>query len=134
MLTHVKVLGILHIVFGGIGFVVGLAMLVFFGGLAGFIGLAEQTPDAAVAMPILGAVGGFIFLLALLLSLPGIIAGVGLLSVRPWARILTIVLSVLLLFQFPFGTALGFYGLWVLLSPEGAAMFGPRPQTPPYVR
>ena len=71
----------------------------------------------------------FIFLILLVISVPGIIAGIGLLQYRPWARILTIILSVIELLNFPFGTALGFYGIWALLSPEGAALFrdGMRP-------
>ena len=56
----------------------------------------------------------------LVLSLPGIIAGVGLLKFRPWARIVTIVLSALNLMNIPFGTILGVYGLWVMLSDDGS--------------
>jgi hypothetical protein len=36
---------------------------------------------------------------------------------------LTIILSALHLFNVPFGTALGVYGFWVLLSPETEALF-----------
>ena len=62
----------------------------------------------------------------MLLSLPGIIAGIGLLKFRPWARILTIVLSALNLMNIPFGTILGVYGLWVMLSDEGSRLFATR--------
>lgn len=135
MQTHVRVLAVLHIVFGAMGLVAGIGMLVLFGGLAGLAAINDRSGDAAAALPILGAIGGLIFVLALVLSLPEIIAGVGLINYRPWARILAIVLSVLMLLQLPFGTALGFYGLWVLLSAEGAALFGAaRPQSPPYLR
>jgi hypothetical protein len=61
----------------------------------------------------------------LLISLPGLIAGVGLLTFQPWARILAIVISAIELPAFPFHTALGVYGLWVLLSNEGTALFRP---------
>ena len=54
---------------------------------------------------------GLLLLLALILSLPCLIAGLGLLGFRSWARILTIILSVIALFHVPVGTALGFYGL-----------------------
>ena len=79
--------------------------------------------EAWVAMPIVGGVGIFVAGAAALFSIPSLIAGVGLLSFRPWARMLTLVLSALLLIQIPFGTALGFYGFWVLLSREGAMLF-----------
>src|SRR5690348_14834146 len=39
----------------------------------------------------------------------------GLFERRPWARILALVLGILALLRFPFGTALGIYTLWVLL-------------------
>jgi hypothetical protein len=61
----------------------------------------------------------------LILSLPGIVAGVGLLKYRPWARVLTIVLSALNLMNIPFGTILGVYGLWVMLSDAGSRLFAP---------
>ena len=130
MQTHVRALGIIHIVFGCIGLIGGLAAFLFFGGIGGFIGAADTSGDAWVALPILGGIGFSVLVLALVLSLPGIIAGVGVLSYRPWARILMIVLSVLHILNFPFGTALGAYGLWVLLSPETTAAFQPRNRLP----
>ena len=125
METHVKILAILHIVFGALGVLLGLGIFAFFGGIAGLIHL-DRDPDAAVAIPMIGAIGGFVMIVLLVLSIPGIIAGIGLLSYQPWARILTIVLSILDLVSIPFGTALGIYGLWILFTPEGARLFEPR--------
>jgi hypothetical protein len=48
----------------------------------------------------------------------GLTAGVGLLQRLPWARVLAIVLGILVLLNIPFGTALGIYTLWTLISPE----------------
>ncbi|MBC8167206.1 MAG: hypothetical protein H7Y20_15220, partial [Bryobacteraceae bacterium] len=75
------------------------------------------------AVPILGTIGLAILFFALALALPGIIGGVGLLNYRPWARTLMIILSALHILNFPFGTALGVYGLWALLSPEISSLF-----------
>ena len=122
METHVKVLAILHIVFGALGVLIGLGLFVVFGGVAGVVQM-DGDEDAPFVVPMLGAIGGLIMVFAFALSVPGIIAGVGLLSYRPWARILTIVLSALDLLNIPFGTALGIYGLWVLLTTEGARFF-----------
>ena len=122
MQTHVKVLAILHIVFGALGVLIGLGIFAFFGGIAGLVQI-DHDPDAAFVVPMMGAIGGFVLIVLLALSIPGIIAGVGLMSYQPWARILTIVLSVLDLMSIPFGTALGIYGLWVLLTAEGARLF-----------
>ena len=43
-----------------------------------------------------------------------LIAGYGLLNRRPWGRIVAIIVAILALINFPFGTALGIYTLWVL--------------------
>jgi hypothetical protein len=87
--------------------------------------------DAGQVVALLGAAGGLVLIIMLVLSVPGIIAGIGLLSFQPWARILTIVLSVLDLMNIPLGTILGVYGLWVLLSNESERLFEPRRVTDP---
>jgi hypothetical protein len=118
MAQHVKILGILHIVLGCLGVLGALVVLMIFGGLSALAGLSDRAPEGLPAVPILGAIGGFVFILILVISLPGLILGIGLLRFRPWARILGIVLSALDLLGFPLHTALGIYGLWVLLNRE----------------
>jgi hypothetical protein len=130
MQTHVKILAILHIVFGALGVLVGLGIFAFFGGIAGLIHM-DHDPDAAFVVPMMGAIGGFVLIVLLAVSIPGIIAGVGLMSYQPWARILTIVLSILELVSIPFGTALGIYGLWVLFNADGVRLFEQRGAAPP---
>ena len=123
MASHVKALGILNILFGVVGIVIGLFILFVFGGIAAFVGMTDQSDGAFVAVPVLGAIGTFLFLFLLVLSLPGLIAGIGLMNFKPWARTLGIVVSALNLLNVPFGTALGVYGLWVLLSKDGEKLF-----------
>ncbi len=123
MEQHVKILAILHIVFGSLGIMLALGLLALFGGIAGLIGASDYSPGAHVSIPILGGIAAFIFFFLLAISLPGVIAGIGLLQFRSWARVLTIVLSVLDLIHVPFGTALGVYGLWVLLSQGSERLF-----------
>jgi len=123
MESHIKTLGMLHIVFGGLGILLAVGLLVLFGGIAGLVGASDHTGDGQIAIPIIGSIGMIVFVVILALSLPGVIAGVGLLQFQPWARFLTIVLSVLDLIHVPFGTALGVYGLWVLLSQDAERIF-----------
>lgn len=123
MAGHVKILAILHLVFGALGLLAGLLIFAIFGGIAGLVG-ASGADGSFVAVPILGAIGIGVAVFATVLSLPGILAGFGLLQFRPWARILTIVLSALELLNFPFGTALGAYGLWVMLNNDTERLFG----------
>jgi hypothetical protein len=62
-------------------------------------------------MPFLGGLGFGM----LLLSAAEYAAGIGLLTVQPWARLVAIITGVIELISFPLGTALGIYSLWVLL-------------------
>ena len=132
MAQHVKILGILHIIYGALGVFVGLLALLIIGGIAGMVGVTDHSPDSALAIPILGGIGALVFIILLAISLPGIIVGFGLLHFKPWARLLTLVLSALELFSIPFGTALGIYGFWVLLKPETEQLFNqpPLPMAP----
>jgi len=124
MHTHVKVLAVLYIVLSGIGLL--FALLIFFalGTAASIVGMTASPEDAKIAIPILRLTGTALGVLLLLLSLPGLITGWGLLKLRSWARILGIVLAVISLLNFPIGTVVGIYGLWVLLTKETERLFG----------
>lgn len=119
METHAKVVGILNIVSGVLGLFGALVLIVVFGGVTGVVG-ADGDPDAAL---VTGAIGIALVLLLVMTSLPAVIIGYGLYKLRPWSRLAGIVLSILLLIIFPFGTILGVYGLWVLFSRDGERLF-----------
>jgi hypothetical protein len=127
MRDHVRILAYLHIVLGALGLVAALIVLLVFGGVAGIVGAANPNDMDVwhIAIPVVGIVGVVIVSLLLLLSIPGIILGLGLLKLRPWARVLGIVMSALDLLHIPIGTALGIYGLWVLLQPETERLLSP---------
>lgn len=127
MAQHVKILGILHIVFGAMGVLAAIIVLMIFGGISVFLGMSDRAAEGLPAIPILSGIGGFVFVLLLCLSLPGLIIGVGLMQFKPWARMAGIILSALDLFSIPLGTALGIYGLWVLLNRETEQMFARPP-------
>lgn len=109
MKRHIEIVAVLYIAIGGLGIV---AALVVFGMLGGMPDLSTATNDHQAAMIVL--LGGIALLAVVAVSVPSIVAGIGLLKFRPWARVLSIVLSVIHLFNVPFGTALGIYGLWVM--------------------
>ena len=123
MAQHVKILGILHIVFGSIFVLGGMTALLVMGGIAGIVGVSDQSADNPAAIPILAIIGAIVCVLCLVLGIPGIIAGVGVMQYRPWGRVVMIVLSALDLLNVPIGTALGIYGLWVMLNRETELMF-----------
>jgi hypothetical protein len=123
MRSHIRLLAVLQIAFGIIGILVALFVLVLFGGIAALVGFTDPTDGKEIAIPILGAIGAISFLAITVLSLPLLIAGIGLWKEQQWGRILSLVLAALNLLNFPFGTALGIYAFWVLLSAEGATVF-----------
>ena len=129
MTTHVKVLAILYMALSGLAVVSAVLLMLALGGAAGIVGAAADSGDAAVALPIIGIAGSFAVVVLLILGLPGLIGGWGLLTYRPWARILVIVLSAINLLNFPIGTALGIYGLWVLMSKDTERLFQAPPAT-----
>jgi len=111
MEKHIPVVAWLQIVMGVIGIIVAAFMFLIIAG-AGMIS-GDET-----AIAILAIVAWFLGALISVLSLPGIIGGIYLLKRKEWARILLIVVSLLDLLNFPFGTALGIYTLWVLMKDE----------------
>jgi hypothetical protein len=124
MRDHIRILGILNIVMGCLTAAVGIFVLLAMGTLVGIIsasiasGSGSDMHDAATAAPFIGLVGVIIAGFFIVLALPSIIGGWGLMHYRPWSRVLMIVVSAFHLFHIPLGTALGIYGLWVLLNTE----------------
>lgn len=124
MRDHIKILGILNLVMGSFAALAGLVVLSIMGTVGGIITASIHSAtdgdfgNSAVAGPIIALIGTCIAVFLLLLAAPSLIGGWGLLRFRPWSRILMIVVSALHLFQVPLGTALGVYGLWVLVNDE----------------
>jgi hypothetical protein len=114
--THTKILGWLYIVLGVLGMLAAGAVILI---LVGSGLLSRDRTAISVLFIVAASVGGFLALV----SLPGIIAGFGLLAYRPWARILALVLGILNLPGFPLGTILGVYTLYVLLDDETTQRF-----------
>jgi hypothetical protein len=123
MTTHVKVLGGIYIALSSIGLLVALFVALAVGTASGIVGAAADPNDAAIAIPIIGIAGTALVVFLVAVCLPGLVAGVGLLKGRPWARILGIIVAILNLIHIPVGTIVGIYGLWVLFSKETEQMF-----------
>jgi len=123
--THVKVLGVLQIALSSLFLLGALVLTIILGGAAASVGASGDREAAEFATPIIGIAGTFLIVLLVSLAVPGIAAGIGLLYRQRWARVLAIILSAIHLINFPLGTFLGAYGLWVLLSKETEAVFNP---------
>ena len=117
MQDHIKVIGILWIVFGALGLFAALVLFTILFGVSFIPGMGPVAPG------ILRVVGIVLASFLGVLGLPKIIGGLGLLKRQEWARILVLVISFISLLNVPFGTALGIYSLIVLLNPEAAKLF-----------
>jgi uncharacterized protein YacL len=120
---HVRALAVMQIVYASMGLLLGLVVFMLFGGIAGIVTVSAPFDESIVAVPILTIIGGVAGSVLILLSLPRLLAGIGLLKLRGWGRVLTMVVSVIGLIDFPFGTALGIYGLWVMTNSDTQALF-----------
>jgi hypothetical protein len=119
MRGHIVALGVIHLVIGGLSAIAGtLLLLAGLGG--GFSALVQGESEVGM---LLGSMGTLLGLVLVVSGLPELLAGIGLLKLRPWGRLVAIAVSVLSLPAFPLGTLLGGYGLWVLLSAQGAVHF-----------
>jgi len=117
-------------VWGAMGALTGLFLLIIFGGAFGIVGTVLHQTEATMAWPLIAGIGGLvagaITIYLLIISIPSIVAGIGLINFKPWARTVGIVISALHLLHIPLGTALGIYGLWVLVSRESEGCFNDR--------
>jgi len=111
MEKHINVIASLRIGFSILGLIIGGVIFT----VLYFIGDFVDDQEAEVVLTIIANV---IMVLIVVLSIPGIIAGIGLFKRKEWARILTLILSVLDLFNVPIGTAIGAYSIWALVQPE----------------
>ena len=117
-----KVLGVLYIAVSALVLLGALFLMLVFGGAAGIVGAAADPSDAAVAIPILGIAGTA--LVALLLCWPCRGSSpAGACSSSSPGRVSWPSSCRLNLINFPFGTVLGIYGLWVLLNKETERLF-----------
>lgn len=113
---HFKIVGVLQIALGCFAILLGLTL---FGIIAGAGAISGDRQAMFITGTIGAVIGGFL----LVLSLPSIIAGIGVLRRREWGRILTIVLSVFHLINIPIGTIIGAYSIWALLQPQAKSYF-----------
>jgi hypothetical protein len=122
MQKHITIVGALHVAFAAWGIMWAIIVFVLLFGLTSSLIGADRT-----TVGILTTVGCLVPGMLFALALPAIIGGVGLLRLKPWARYLILVLSILDLLNVPIGTAVGIYSIWVLLNDETVKLFAARP-------
>jgi hypothetical protein len=124
MERHVSLLGILASLWGTLAAIIGVAMLLL---AAGALAELLAPLDASVSFVAgLAAVGFALFgVFALVFGGAHIWAAALLRGYKPVGRILMLALAIGNLLVIPFGTALGVYAFWVLLTNAGHRLFEP---------
>ena len=126
MERHVTILAILCSLWGALAMLVGVSLLLLSVGAIAIL----FSPDGravtfaasltATAFAVMGAV-------ALIWGAAHVGASVLLRRRQAAGRVLTLGLAIVNLLVLPFGTALGIYAMWILLTNEGRRLFEPVP-------
>jgi hypothetical protein len=119
---QVRLLGILASIWGALATLVGLSMLLLAIGALALVG----DPDAenvSFAAGLTAAVFVSIGVFSLLWGMAHIWVATLLRRRSPLGRAVMLGLAVVNLLVFPFGTALGAYALWILLTNDGRRLF-----------
>ena len=122
MEQHIKVLSVLFVILGILGVIVAVGFLLLGAGTAATILAQDDSNEARIGAAWASGCISIVAALFGLMAVPSIIAGWGLSQQKSWARILTLILAVLYLPQFPVGTAIGVYALVILLNEESKAI------------
>jgi hypothetical protein len=118
--AHVDLAGVLFVVWGALTMLVGVSTLAL--GI-GAIALMASASRGGVAAGLTAAAFTTLAGLAILWGLAHVLVGIPLRRRHHWSRLAALMLSAVDLLLLPYGTALGGYALWVLLSERGKAMF-----------
>lgn len=114
---HKKVLGIIYVVTASLTILMMLTLNMFIGTLFEFIIDKANEEDAAAVLDMVSKLITIItWTITLFISIPSIIAGIGLLNKQRWALTLALILGCLKLLSFPIGTAIGVYSIWVYME------------------
>lgn len=122
MPAQVEFLGVLFIVWGLLTMLVGVSTLALGVGAFALITSAARG-GGQVAAGVTAAIFATLAIIAIAWGVAHVVVGVPLRRYKPWARLMALMLGSVDLLLLPYGTALGIYALWVLLSESGKTLF-----------
>jgi len=111
MEKHLTVVAALQVGFSLLGII---AAIIVYTVLHNVMQIADE-PEVSRVLSIIARWGS---LFLLIVSIPGLIGGIGLFMNKSWARILVLIISVLSLLNIPIGTAVAIYSIWVLVQDD----------------
>jgi hypothetical protein len=122
VVAHVDFVGVLFIVWGLLTTLVGVSTLALGVGAVSLITSASRGGNQ-VAAGLTAAAFATLAVIAMLWGTAHVVVGLPLRKHRPWSRLMALMLGSVDLLLLPYGTALGAYALWVLLSEGGKSLF-----------
>lgn len=120
MRKHVTAVGAIHIGFGSLGIIIALGAYILMSNLLDFIP-KEDMPEFVVSF--LSYLFKVIPIILGVISLLGLVGGIGILSYKPWARIMVIIVAVIGCLNIPIGTLAGVYSIWTLMQDDTIKLF-----------
>ena len=124
-MRHVDFVGLLFIVWGLLTTLVGVSTLALGLGALAIMTSARRTGGSEVAAGLTAALFTTLALIAIAWGTAHVAVGLPVRRRKPSARIMALVLGSVDLVLLPYGTALGIYTLWTLLSEENKKLFAP---------
>lgn len=110
---HKKVLGILYVI-SAVLTITGMVLLRAILSMVFSFALDKADPDDRVIIDMILSLVQFLpYLIVIFISIPTLIAGIGLLTRQTWAPLFALIMGCLKLFSFPIGTAIGVYAIWI---------------------
>lgn len=120
---NLQTLGVLWCIFGAYRILAGLIgifvlRIATFRSFSGAPWIWGDGLHGAFGPPWMAALLPLIAVVSIAAALLAFVVAFGLLTRQSWGRVVAIILAILSLLKFPFGTALGIYTLWVLMPSE----------------
>jgi len=113
MENHKRILGIIYIISAALQALLLVFLGLFLSAIFGFV-KSEADPETQRILDLVSSLLQYLpAILITFMSLPSLIAGIGLLNRQSWAMVLALILGCFKLFSFPIGTAIGVYTIWV---------------------
>ena len=119
---HNKVLGIIHLAYGGFTVFAMALVSIFMLGAFGVFAF-NQPPGDAVPLGLMLVLVAFVVLVNLLIIAPSFLAGYALLKQKRWAKTIGIIAGIIAGMSFPIGTAVCVYTLWFLFGEKGKSLY-----------
>lgn len=110
---HKRILGILYVITSVLTIMAMMLLHAVFATIYAFA-FSDADPEDQAIFQLIMAIGRYVQVLVIVVvGVPTLIAGIGLLMKQSWAMILALIVACFKLFSFPVGTAIGVYAIWI---------------------